>query len=364
MATFFSGTTIGYWSISSNVMYGTLTGFVNRSGNTVTLSSMVLVISSTVSSTGSSSFDFTVNGVNNALTIYADGSTNLGSYSLANTSFSAASTQTSASIGWSSSDGYSGSFTVTFPAGAVAPNTPTVSAVNTTSTSNTITFGTSSYGTPSSGTVTLFGGTTINPTAVLSTSTSTGDNTFVHSGLTPNTTYYYRAKATNGTLDSGYSNEVNVTTSRSVDLYGSVNNSTKRVIKLYGPLEKLTSISFNYGPTSGGLLSSIDSTTFLNMFLSVHPEYQWKEYGELQRVSFSRDTSIYRPITYLISVSTTNGDLPSVSCVEANLATWGITATNYGKSYANISPSYVSCAREIKKLYGSVNGETKLVYQA
>ena len=128
MATFFSGATVGYWSFSSNYMYGTLTGNVSRSGNTVTLSSMTLSITPRYSSSGTSNWSFTVHNstfsgrINHPPT----------SISIPNTSFGVSTTQTSASVGWSSSDGYSGSFSVSFPSGATAPTGLGVNTIRTT----------------------------------------------------------------------------------------------------------------------------------------------------------------------------------------------------------------------------------------
>lgn len=120
MATFFSGQTVGYWSSGSNYIYATLTGNVSRSGNTVTLSGMNIALTTRYSSTGSDNLWFEVNGTRTSYKAYASG-TSLGTHNLNNTSFSVSTTQTSANVGWKSSDNYTGSFTVTFPSGASAP---------------------------------------------------------------------------------------------------------------------------------------------------------------------------------------------------------------------------------------------------
>ena len=120
MATFFSGQTVGYWSSSTNYIYGTLTGNVSRSGNTVTLSGMKIALTTRYSSTGSDNLWFEVNGTRTSYKVSASG-TSLGTHTLNNTSFSVSTTQTSANVGWKSSDNYTGSFNVTFPSGASAP---------------------------------------------------------------------------------------------------------------------------------------------------------------------------------------------------------------------------------------------------
>lgn len=149
MATFLSGTRIGYWSASNNYIYANLTGNISRSGNTVTLSGMTLAMTATYNSTGSSDFTFTVNGTSTGFRAYASG-TNLGSYSLNSTSLSVSASQTSATISWSSSDGYSGTFNITFPAGGTAPSTPTVSVIEAYPDGAKLSVSIGSYGTPSS----------------------------------------------------------------------------------------------------------------------------------------------------------------------------------------------------------------------
>lgn len=106
---------------------------------------------------------------------------------------------------------WSGSATVTSI--VVAPNTPSISGSNTDSYKNKITWGTSSFGNPSSGTVYLYGGTSNNPTTQIASKNSTGNSTFTHSGLRPNTTYYYRARAKNSSNAwSNYSSVITVKT--------------------------------------------------------------------------------------------------------------------------------------------------------
>lgn len=252
MATFFSGATIGYWNTQNNYISGILTGTVSRAGNTVTLSNMVLKMDAIYNSTGSDSFTFTVSGVSTTFTVYANGTTNLGSYNLLNASFSVSPSQTSSTVYWSSSDGYSGSFSVSFPSGYVAPTTPTVMATATSPTSVSITYGTTSFGTPATGNIVLKYGTTsstINTT--LDTQNTTGNHTFTHTGLTPNTTYYYKATATNTQSLSTSSAAKNVTTPKP-PMYGSVNKQTKTVVKFYGSVNNLSkNVVKYYGSVNG-----------------------------------------------------------------------------------------------------------------
>lgn len=121
-------------------------------------------------------------------------------------------------VTWSAGSGlrsdFAGSWssTVWFPEPYSPPNTPSISASATSSTSVAVTYGTSSFGNPSSGTVYLYGGTSNDPTTQIASKTSTGNSTYNHTGLTANTRYYYRARAYNGNQWSSYSGVASVNT--------------------------------------------------------------------------------------------------------------------------------------------------------
>lgn len=120
---------------------------------------------------------------------------------------------------------------VTMPQFIVAPNTPTVSASNNDPYKNSVTFGTSSFGVPSTGTVYLYGGTSNNPTTQLTSKSTLGNSTYTHTGLLPNTTYYYRARAKNSANQwSAYSSTISITTKRAV--YVSYEDKTKLARKV------------------------------------------------------------------------------------------------------------------------------------
>lgn len=177
-----------------------------KSGNTITLSNQTLQIymisgtgwgtaSDTVSTTGGSaqSVSFTMSGSESNIA------------SLANSSFSVTNNQTSATISCYIDGEVTGDVGITFDATIVAPTTPTVSITSRTPTDLGITYGTSSFGNPSTGTVSLYGGTSANPTTQLTSKTSTGNSTYYWNGLTANTAYHVRARASNAQTSSNYS---------------------------------------------------------------------------------------------------------------------------------------------------------------
>ena len=126
---------------------------------------------------------------------------------------------------------------VRLPAFVVAPNTPTVTLSNNDPYQNQITWGTSSFGVPSSGTVYLYGGTSNNPTTQIASKTSLGNSTFTHTGLSPNTTYYYRARAKNSSTWGNYSSSISITTKRAV--YVPYEDKAKLARKVEAPLNGL-----------------------------------------------------------------------------------------------------------------------------
>lgn len=150
---------------------------------------------------------------------------------------------------WSVMGTYSAtaSETVTMPQFIIAPTKPVVTVETNNAHQNTITWSESSYGYPASGNVKLWYSTssTFSTETLLDTKTTTGQWTYTHTGLTANTTYYYRAKATNGSASSDYAT-ANVTTRRAVyapnendettlvqNLLVPFNGLSKNVIKLY-----------------------------------------------------------------------------------------------------------------------------------
>ena len=102
--------------------------------------------------------------------------------------------------------------TLTIPAQSTVPNTPTISAVTWGAATNKITYGTTSFGTAGSGTVYLYGGTGSSPTTQIASKTTTGNSSYQHANLVPNTTYYYRARANSTVGWSSYSSVVSAAT--------------------------------------------------------------------------------------------------------------------------------------------------------
>lgn len=269
----------------------------------------------------------------------------------------------------------------TLPSAYTAPTTPTISAT-VSGASITVTYGTTSYGNPSTGTTTLYGGTSSAPTTSLDTTTSTGNKTFTHTGLTPGTTYYYRARANNGQLSSAYSTEISVTVPINHALYGSVNGQAEKVEKLYGPLKYMSGAASasvttcpDY-PTASASVSGIVTSNLVDAvngndllieslraaplqsilvdYIVTKPSSAWTVDIKIRAL----DQSILQEVIY-------NG--LNEAGVSSRLLTWGgipvSSSASPRASRAIISGiTYTTLSKKILKLYGSEGGLSKLIY--
>ena len=364
MATFLSETRIGYWSISTNYINANLAGNISRSGNTVTLSGMVLALTSTVTSTGSSDFSFTVNGTSTSFRIYASG-TDLGSYSLNNTSFTATSSQTSATISWSSSDGYSGTFNITFPAGGTAPSTPTVNVVEAYPDGAKLHVSISSYGTPTSEDNRyiegdIFGTSSFGPPykvkGVLRETSAdiVVDNSCVglpaDFTILANKQYYFGGYASNTVLTSQTVTGTFVTTAPKATITVDTIDETSAsfdysVLADGGHYDKTIEYSIDNGATwhNAATISGASAATGSFTISGLIPG---TTYTLLSRVTTDAG-------------STNNDSLSFTTILVAKL--YG-SVNGQSKRVTKLYGSVNGQTKEITKLYGSVNGVTKRIY--
>ena len=242
-------------------------------------------------------------------------------------------------VGWnvtSDNSGYLGGSNyigITLPTAYTAPATPTVSVANSSSDpAHTIdvTYGTTSFGVPSSGTVALYGDTSATPTTQINTKTTTGNSTFNHTGLTGNTSYYYRSRAANSALNSNFSTVPGISTFAEAPTI-TVNSTDYQsaLISLASPVQGSAHTMYMYYSLDGGtdvLVGEITSGNFLPINLSLPP-------------NTSHTITAY--------IKTSKGDSATTT------ATFRTKLPFYG--------SVSSQTKEITKLYGSVGGQTKLI---
>lgn len=260
MATFFSNRQVGTWS--GQRMYGTLTGNVSRTGNTVTLSGL----SCRFTATGGYGSDVNYwSGIYNGNTQLTRStglsmSNGSGTKSYSNVSITVGATDTSHTFNFRTSDGYRVDFTVSFPSGQTAPNTPTISISSLGVGEATISYGTTSFGTAGSGTVYLYMATdnSFSDEVEIASKTTTGQSLSVVKNLSVKTTYYFRSRATSSVGNSAYSNivsvdlvalgilygSVNGISEKVVEAYGSVNRQTKKIKRLYGSVNRQTKLIY------------------------------------------------------------------------------------------------------------------------
>lgn len=143
--------------------------------------------------------------------------------------------------------------------------------------------------------------------------------------------------------------------------YGSVNGQTEEVTKLYGSVNGLA-ITGAAPNTSAAHITAVDLGTFrknitakyvLNAGTRLLSQFRISSYGDGR---FFRTRTIYEGF---------EGEEGEVTL--AQLTSWGITVTNpelYWEEYIDITVTSISHTEEIKKLYGSVNGQTKLIYES
>ena len=244
-----------YWSTPTNYKSYHWSGSWNKSGNTITLSNMKLWMTFTYPSGGTQVTDVvTVTGGSQQTVYFADWSNSYtsGIANISNTSFTVSPNATSQTITIQIEGENTGSTTIHFDATYQPPATPTLTVTATSATSISITYGTTSFGNPATGAIVLKYGTSSSAiTNQIDSSSTTGNHTFVHTGLNPNTTYYYRATATNTQSLSTNSTVKNATTPRP-PFYGSVNNQTKAATKLLGSVNGLSkNVVKYYGSVNG-----------------------------------------------------------------------------------------------------------------
>lgn len=348
MATFFSGQAVGNWA--GQTIWGTLTGNVSRSGNTVTLSSLTLSMTAASAWGTDNNWWVRIYSGDTQLSSASGLSFNSGSASkgIPNASVGVGATATSHTFNLRTSDGNRVNFTVSFPAGQSAPATPTCTASSNSATLVNITWGTSNLGNPA-GTVSLYEGTTNNPTELLYSKTTTGTNVFGRDQRTANTTYYYKATASNsvGTVSSAVTsattypagiNSVSVSTTDttatfSIDCANSGNALTTTLQK-----------SHNAGATWVDIATDVQGTTVTHTETNLTPETLYTAY---------------------FRVTTTAGSSASVSksySTQPKSKFYG-SVNGQAKRITKLYGSVNGQTKKITKLYGSVNGVTKLIYK-
>lgn len=252
MATFFSDEQVGTWD--GGPIIGSLVGQVSRNKNVVSVSGIILRLRAQ-SVTGQKNLIFRLKNYDNSMQLIAHDSTYSGSEPLLPFMFPVEESQKSATISWSTSDGFSGSFQITFPAPPIKPGIhvfrmPFYDTI-------LVDYGTTSYGSPETGTITLYSDTNPDPTTVIDSNNTTDYRFFYSTGLKPSTTYYFKAVADNGVMSTA-SDVVSITTKKAPVFYVPVNGHARKTAKLYCSVDGVTRrVKKLYGGNKYGIAKRI-----------------------------------------------------------------------------------------------------------
>lgn len=350
MATFFSGQAVGNWA--GQTIWGTLTGNVSRSGNTVTLSSLTLSMTAASAWGTDNNWWVRIYSGDTQLSSASGLSFNSGSASkgIPNASVGVGATATSHTFNLRTSDGNRVNFTVSFPAGQSAPATPTCTASSNSATLVNITWGTSNLGNPA-GTVSLYEGTTNNPTELLYSKTTTGTNVFGRDQRTANTTYYYKATASNsvGTVSSA----VTSATTYPAGLTSLTATNVKSTE---------ATLTATFANSGNALTTGVEAR--------INQSGSWNDLGlsDVQGTTQSITLSPFLPeTTYTVElrVRTTAGtsSVSSVTFTTPSENKFYGSVNGQAKRITKLYGSVNGQAKKITKLYGSVNGVAKLIYK-
>ena len=197
------------------------------------------------------------------------------------------------------------------------------------------------------------GGTTWNTGVTVSTG-SASSGSFTITGLSAGTTYNVQTRATT-TAGSSVGSTLSITTVSDVALYGSVNGNTKKINKLYGPANatayEVTALTNNTG---------FDATTFMSKYRTEYGEMFDEPYqlivvilpgdgGGTVNIRFSNTQ-------YMKLVGQWSG------AYDDSLSVWGFAQQPAAGDFSSTN-STILVTKKIVKLYGSVNGSAKLIYE-
>lgn len=251
---------------------------------------------------------------------------------------------------------YSGGGTV--PSGVVAPTKPTVSAAVSSTTQNNVTYGTTSFGTPSSGTVYLYGGTSASPTTQLTSKTSTGNSTYNHTGLTGNTKYYYRSRASNGSANSDYSADATAITKPATPSACSltVTGETTATLSVTSPSQgSALSMTVYYKLNNGSYASMGTITQGGTITKTLTGLTAGTNYTATVYISTTSGNSGEKTSSQVTTWKKPQGVAASLSSRTTNSATLAVSLTDYGVPNNDAS-------RFIEGAVGPANGGTPYRY--
>lgn len=414
MATFFSNQWIGTWN--GYAMSGTLTGEVSRSGNTLTIYNLncTWTAAGGWGSDGDAWFAIydgwdswnLLGGVESGLSM-SGGS---GSKWMGSRSVWVADADTSHCFTFRSKDGANISFCVSFPANTWGPATPTCTPTASSASLININWGITDLGNPA-GSVSLYNGTTNNPTNLLQTKTATGSWTFGNDQRTANTRYYYKATATNSVSSASSAVASAVTLPAGISsITGSSLTASSIVLSLVfnssgSALTTTVQVSPNNSTWTDTSLTDVQGTTQTYGVTGLNANTQYTRYFRVHTTAGNSAVKSFtwttKPANITSATATTIGETTAtiaVACgasgsaattslqVSDDNSTWTTVATNVQGTTVNVNLTGLTPGTSVTRyfrvhtpygnsattsvtfdtllaarFYGSVNGETKLI---
>lgn len=240
--------------------------------------------------------------------------------------------------------------TISIPAQSYAPTTPTCTASSNSATLVNVTWGTSNLGNPT-GTVSLYEGTTNNPTELLYSKTTTGTSMFGRDQRTANTTYYYKATASNSV--------------------GTVSSAVASATTYPAGLTSLTAT--NVKPTEATLtavFASSGNALTTGVEARINQSGSWNDLGlsDVQGTTQSVTLSPFLPeTTYTVELrvytAVGTSSVSSVTFTTPPESKFYGSVNGQAKRITKLYGSVNGQTKKITKLYGSVNGQAKLIYK-
>ena len=286
MATFSQNLgTVFYWGAQRWPITGTISGSTSRSGTTITVSNVKLALNWSQVQSGSGYADVTFTTPSYSpnsfrITAYSTTTVNLATYT-----FAADVGESGRNIGWSSSDGYSGTYPITYDSGST-PTPPTgiyVTFISSTWNSIRVKVGVSSWGSGYSGTPTLA------QNIVTSSATSSNWDTMARRALANSTTALESTQTLTNSNTVVRDGGVDIKGCLSYKVGGYASNNARDVLVLDNtirylppaPLQSLSKASESYaGNNKSNVTISVtggDSTN--NNNVSVSTQYRYSTNG-------------------------------------------------------------------------------------
>lgn len=213
-------------------------------------------------------------------------------------------------------------------------------------------------------------GSTWTIAATISSSAAT-TGSFTVSGLSPNTAYTIQTRMTT-TAGSQAGDSISVTTQLVAKMYGSVNGQAKQIQKMYGPIEVATlgspSVSDPDSVIDGGVVDYDKLMFTITTYELPGSGYTWEDFiGNPFDLEIGGDgiatLDIGAMFSNTLDLTGNYGLTPADLGFTSTMITTGTGTSSEIASITGTVDGTSTKAVKIVKIYGSVNGSAKLIYE-